>query len=107
VFQTWYDILWFTFFEALWQGFLGFFIPSYEDVGICQRVFGHCQIALPRCKIVHLLQPQYDTTIPNQNKDVEARKGPLAPYISMIVGEILNIMTLNNLWTKISKLGSW
>jgi len=78
------------------KGLLGFFIPSYEDVGICQRAFGHCQIAFPRCKIVHLLQQQYDTTIPNQNKDVEARRGPLAPYIFLIVGEILNIMTLNN-----------
>jgi hypothetical protein len=56
MFQTWYDILQITFFEALWQGFLGFFIPSYEDVGICQRDFGHCQITLPRCKIIHLLQ---------------------------------------------------
>jgi hypothetical protein len=76
---------------------LGFFIPSYEDVGICQRVFGHCQIVLPRCKIIHLLQQQYETTVPNQNKDVEIRRGPLAPFIFFVMGELFNIMTLNNL----------
>jgi hypothetical protein len=60
---------------------LGFFIHSSKDVGICQRVFGNCQIALPKCKIIHLLQQQYDTIVPNQNKDVEARRPTCPIYL--------------------------